>query len=213
MKINSNNLSMIKFKRFSSVILIFIVSIMLSSSSIAQTNKKDSITDKDFRLATEKKIMPKSAVDSAAGLVLVNGEVAGTPMQVFNALNTNETEKWWKLTYAYYLKDWKADIKTGGKWSVMVEINGGTQVHEWGEYCEVDTPYKFIKTKQMDANPFVGQRQTTVTFYLAPSPYGTLVTIREEGFIGLTQAAFGTAENWEKVLTWLDAYLIEKNKK
>jgi hypothetical protein len=41
-----------------------------------------------------------------------------------------------------------------------------------------------------------------------------LVTFREEGFIGRPEAAYGNAENWEKVLGWLDNYLLlEKEKK
>ena len=173
----------------------------------------DSLARKDFRMATEKKRLPKSAVDVTSGLVLVNAEVSGTPMQVYLALTTNEVEKWWKLAGVYYLKDWKADLRVRGKWSVTVEIKNGKVVHEWGEFCEINAPNKFVKTKKMDANPFVGERETTVTFQLSTSPYGTLVTIREEGFIGLPQAAFGTAENWEKVLSWLDTYLSGINTK
>jgi hypothetical protein len=31
--------------------------------------------------------------------------------------------------------------------------------------------------------------------------------VRDEGFIGRRDAAYGNAEIWEKVLGWLDAYL------
>jgi uncharacterized protein YndB with AHSA1/START domain len=158
-------------------------------------------------------MVPKSAVDATAGLLLVNAEVSGTPMQAFLALTTNEAEKWWKLPGVYYLKDWKVDAHVGGKWSVSVEIKGGKVVHEWGEFCKMDAPNIFIKTKKMDANPLGGERKTTVSFRFDPSPFGTLVTIREEGFIGIPQAAFGTAENWEKVLGLLDTHLVEQNAK
>jgi len=167
---------------------------------------------RDFRIATEAKMIPKSAVDDTVGLVLANAEVAGSPEQAFQALTTKEIEKWWKLDNIYHLEDWKADHKTGGKWSVTVVINGGNVVHEWGEFCEINAPHKFIRTKNMDTNPFVGDRQTTVTFRFEPSKHGTLVSVREEGFVGLPNAAYGTAENWEKVLGWLDSFLINKNK-
>jgi len=39
------------------------------------------------------------------------------------------------------------------------------------------------------------------------------VTLREEAFIGRTEAAYGNAENWEKVLGWLDSYLLAQKKK
>jgi uncharacterized protein YndB with AHSA1/START domain len=164
----------------------------------------------DFRVASQSKMQPKSAVDAAAGLVIANAEVAGTPEQAFLALTSNEVEKWWKLPGTYHLEEWKSDLRVGGKWGVTVQINGGKAVHEWGEYCEIDAPHKFVKTKRMDTNPFVGERETTVTFRFEPSPNGTLVTVRDEGFIGMPKAAYGTAENWEKVLGWLDSYLGKK---
>ena len=202
------------FIRIRLIVQILTIVMFLGVTASAQNQKlTDSLTKKDFRVATEKKKVPKSAVDATSGLVLVNAEVSGTQMQAFLALTTDEVEKWWKLPGVYYLKDWKVDARVGGKWSVTVEIKGGKVVHEWGEFCKIDTPNIFIKTKKMDANPFVGERETTVTFHFDSSPFGTLVTIREEGFTGLPQAAFGTAENWEKVLGWLDNYLKEKNTK
>ncbi|PJJ76306.1 activator of Hsp90 ATPase-like protein [Thermoflavifilum aggregans] len=109
------------------------------------------------------------------------------------------------------MKDWQSNTVVGGKWSVTVMINNGNIVHEWGEYCVVNPPQIFMKTKQMNNNPFVGERQTYVTFCFIPSNFGTLITIREEGFIGLPQAAFGTAENWERVMNLLDHFLVHKN--
>jgi hypothetical protein len=93
-------------------------------------------------------MVPKSAVDATAGLLLVNAEVSGTPMQAFLALTTNEAEKWWKLPGVYYFKDWKVDAHVGGKWSVSVEIKGGKVVHEWGEFCKMDAPNIFIKPRK-----------------------------------------------------------------
>jgi hypothetical protein len=58
--------------------------------------------------------------------------------------------------------------------------------------------------------PLLGERETTTTYQLEPSPCGTLVIVREDGFIGRSHAAHGNADNWEKVLSWLDAYLCPK---
>lgn len=52
---------------------------------------------------------------------------------------------------------------------------------------------------------------TTITYYLESSTCGTLMTVREEGFIGRSKAAYGNAEIWEKVMTWLDAYLLHES--
>jgi uncharacterized protein YndB with AHSA1/START domain len=184
--------------------------VLVSTSGFADDAKMERAKKTDFRAQTESKRVPKAAVDGVAGMILAFADVAGTPEQVFHALTTNETEKWWKFPGTYHLKDWKADLRVGGRWSVTVELNDGKLVHEWGEFCELSVPNKIVMTRRMDENPFVGERETTITFRLEPSPFGTLVTVRDEGFIGRPQAAYGNAENWEKVLGWLDEYLSKK---
>jgi uncharacterized protein YndB with AHSA1/START domain len=164
----------------------------------------------DFRSAVESKKAPKAAVDGVAGMILAIAEVSGTPDQAFQALMTNEVEKWWTIPGVYELKDWKADLRVQGRWSVTVELNDGKQLNEWGEFCEIDVPKKVVMTRRFGANPLLGERETTLTYRFEPSPHGTLVTLREEGFIGRSEAAYGNAEHWEKVLSWLDGYLGSK---
>ena len=65
-------------------------------------------------------------------------------------------------------------------------------------------------TRTFDDHPFLEPRETTITCRLEPSPYGTLVTVRDEGFIGRSQGAYGIAEIWERVLAWLDEFLRKK---
>jgi uncharacterized protein YndB with AHSA1/START domain len=170
----------------------------------------DSKIHSDFRSATESRKAPKAVADGVAGMLLANVEVSGTPDQAFRALMTNEVEKWWTIRGVYHLKDWKADLHVQGRWSVTVELNDGKQLNEWGEFCELEVPNKIVMTRRFGANPLLGERETTTTYRLEPSPRGTLVTVREEGFIGRSEAAYGNAENWEKVLGWLDGYLNPK---
>jgi uncharacterized protein YndB with AHSA1/START domain len=170
----------------------------------------ESKTDADFRSRTASKKPPKVAVDAVAGLVLANAEVSGTPDQAFRAITTSEVEQWWTIPEVYHLKDWKADLRPRGRWSVIVELHDGQQLNEWGEFCEIDVPNKIVMTRRFGANPLLGERETTLTYRFEPSPHGTLVTIREEGFIGRSEAAYGNAENWEKVLGWLDGYLCKE---
>jgi uncharacterized protein YndB with AHSA1/START domain len=170
----------------------------------------ETTTQPDFRFASESMKPPRAAVDDAAGIIIANAEVAGTPDQVFRALMTNEVERWWTIRGVYLLKDWKADLRTQGRWSVTVELHDGKQLNEWGEICEVDAPSKVMLTRRFGANPLLGERETTLTFRFEPTPRGTFVTVREEGFVGRPAAAFGNAENWEKVLSWLDDYLSRK---
>jgi len=171
----------------------------------------ESKTQADFRSATESKRGPKAVADGVAGMLLALAEVSGTPDQVFRALMTNEIERWWRIPGVYHLKDWRADLCVQGRWSVTVELHDGKQLNEWGEFCEVGVPNKIVMTRRFGANPLLRERETTLTYRLEPSPHGTLVTVREEGFIGRSEAAYGNAENWEKVLGWLDAYTTTAN--
>ena len=62
-------------------------------------------------------------------------------------------------------------------------------------------------TRHFAADPQIGERETTLACRFEPSPSKTLITLREDGFLGRPRAAYGAAENWEKVLGWLAAYL------
>jgi hypothetical protein len=48
-------------------------------------------------------------------------------------------------------------------------------------------------------------RETTITYRFDPLATGTRVTVRDEGFVGRSEAAFGNAEHWECVLDGLEA--------
>ena len=183
----------------------------LSGLAVAEKTTMKTENKPDFREASVAKMAPKSAVDPTAGVIIAMGDVAGSPDRVYRALITNELMEWWKLDGIYYTKDWKADPSVRGPWSVTVILADGKQVHEWGEFCELNEPNKIVMTRRFAGHPSLGDRETTVTYHLLPSPNGTRVTIREEGFIGRADSAYGNAENWEKVLGLLDAYL-SKNK-
>ena len=167
----------------------------------------ESTTKADFRSASESKKAPKAVADGVAGMILATAEVSGTPDQAFRALTTDEILKWWRFPGTYHQKDWKADLRIRGAWSVTVELEAGGEVHAEGEFCEIDFPRKLVMTRKFDGHPFQGTRETTITYRFEPSPHGTLVTVRDEGFIGRSEAAYGNAEIWEKVLGWLDVYL------
>jgi uncharacterized protein YndB with AHSA1/START domain len=193
--------------------VIFLIASLFAFSGLAAEDKTTINTESkpDFRAASAAKMAPKAAVDPTIGVIIAMGDVAGTPERVYRALITNELIEWWKLDGVYYTKDYKADASIRGPWSVTVILADGKQVHEWGEFCELNEPNKIVMTRRFAGHPTIGDRETTLTYNLLPSQFGTRVTIREEGFIGRADSAYGNAENWEKVLTMLDAYL-SKNK-
>jgi uncharacterized protein YndB with AHSA1/START domain len=170
----------------------------------------ESVTKPDFRAPTAAKRQPRAVADGPGGRIIAVADVAGTPERVFRALTTSEIELWWTFPGVYRQKDWKADLRVCGPWSVCVELKEGGLVHAGGEFCEIDAPHKLVMTRTFDKHPLMGPRETTITYHFEPSPHGTLVTVRDDGFIGRSQAAHGNAEIWEKVLGWLDTYLSSK---
>lgn len=65
-------------------------------------------------------------------------------------------------------------------------------------------------TRKFEKHPLQGARETTITYRLEPVPDGTRLTMREEGYIGRSEAAYGNAEHWERVLGWLAAYFSQE---
>lgn len=169
----------------------------------------DSSSATDFRAPPLAKRLPRAVADGKRGVITAIADVGGTPERAFNALTTNEVESWWTMPGVYRQKDWKADLRVRGAWSVAVEMVDGGTMRAAGEFCALDFPNEIVMTRTFldGAHPFLGPRETTITYTLEPSPHGTLVTVRDEGFIGRRDAAYGNAEIWEKVLAWLDGYL------
>jgi uncharacterized protein YndB with AHSA1/START domain len=158
------------------------------------------------RMTSAAKRPPKAVADGAVGMVLANVEVAAPPERAFAALLSNEVEVWRQLPGAFRLKGWQAELRPQGPWSVTVEFRDGRRFDEWGEICAVAAPTSVVMTRH-SANPLVGDRQTTLAYRFEPSPHGTLITLREEGFLGRPQAAHAAADAWEMTLGWLEAHL------
>jgi uncharacterized protein YndB with AHSA1/START domain len=120
---------------------------------------------------------------------------------------TSEVERWWTLPGVYRLKDWRADLRPQGAWSVCVAFCDSRSFDEWGEICAVEAPSRVVLTRHFAADPLISERETTLACRFESSPRGALITLREDGFLGRPQAVHVAAENWEKILGWLDAHL------
>ena len=93
-------------------------------------------------------------------------------------------------------------LPTASTWSAPRAVADGGS----GEFAEIDAPRKLVMTRRLDQHPLLGSRETTLTYRLDPVASGTRVTVREEGFVGRSEAAYGNAEPWERVPGWLAAY-------
>lgn len=165
------------------------------------------VAEPDFRAPTRSQRDPRALVDTAAGSILAVAELAATPERVFQALTTREVEDWWRLPGLYRQKDWQADLRVPGDWSVTVELEAGGEVHAWGEFCVIDPHRRLVMTRRFDAHPYLGPRETTLHYCFDVTGSGTRLTVRDEGFLGRLDAAFGNAEIWEKILGLLQDWV------
>jgi uncharacterized protein YndB with AHSA1/START domain len=162
----------------------------------------------DFRMPTSSKwSAPRAVADGGGGTIIATAEVATSPERVFRAFTTNEVERWWGHADFYRQTDWKADLRVCGQWSVAVVFADGSTNGGSGEFAEIDAPRKLVMTRKFEKHPLLGTRETTITYRFETIATGTRVTVRDEGFVGRSEAAYGNAEHWERVLGWLDAYL------
>jgi uncharacterized protein YndB with AHSA1/START domain len=161
----------------------------------------------DFRKQAAGKRAPRAAVDAASGLIIATADIDALPKRVFDLFTTAEIQRWWGHPDFYHQEDFKAELRVCGPWSVATHLTNGGIVQAWGEFAEIDAPGKLVMTRRFDKHPLLGERETTITYRFDPIPNATRVTVRDEGFIGRREAAYGNADVWEKVLGWLDAYV------
>jgi uncharacterized protein YndB with AHSA1/START domain len=140
--------------------------------------------------------------------ILAALELAGTPERVFQALTTNEAERWWGSAETYRITDWKADLRVGGRWTLNVRLPDGTICPASGEYLEIEAPRKIVQTRRYEWDfPELGRRDTTVVYRLDRMPSGTRLTVRHDGFCGLKASADQHVLGWERFLGFLADYL------
>ncbi|MBA1143601.1 SRPBCC domain-containing protein [Mesorhizobium sp. CCANP35] len=140
--------------------------------------------------------------------VMASAEIAAPPERVFNALITDEVERWWGSAESYRMVDWTADLRIGGRWQVVAWTIAGEDHPAGGEFLEIQAPRRIVQTRAYDwDHPTLGRRRTTVAYLLEPIAGGTRLTICHGGFGGLGEAAAEHAEDWGRVLGWLQAYV------
>lgn len=162
----------------------------------------------DFRLPSASKWRaPRAVVDAGGGTLIATAEVDATPERLFALFTTNDVEQWWGHPEYYRWSDFQADVRVAGQWSVTVRFTDGSTNRGFGEFAEIDEPRKLVMTREFEKHPLLGSRETTITYRFDRLESGTRITVREDGYIGRSEAAFGNAEHWERVLGWLDAYI------
>jgi len=149
---------------------------------------------------------PRAVTDGET--ILATGEVTAAPDRVFRALTTEEVERWWGSADTYRVTDWKAELRVGSPWSLVVRLPDGSALPASGRFLVIDYPRKIVRTQRYDWDcPGIGRRDTTITYRLDPSTKGTRVTVRHDGFAGFREPADHHRMGWERFLGFLAAYL------
>jgi hypothetical protein len=84
-----------------------------------ETNTTDAAAAPGKHLTTQLKNSSARAVTDG-DTILGGVDVKTTPERAFRALNTEELERWWGSPDTYRMTEWKADLRVGGRWSVLV---------------------------------------------------------------------------------------------
>ena len=58
---------------------------------------------------------PRAVTDG--DMILASAEIDASPERVFQALTSTETETWWGAPDTYLIRDWRADLQVGGRYS------------------------------------------------------------------------------------------------
>jgi len=158
-------------------------------------------------MTNQKNVALRAVADRELGMILAIADISAAPERVFNALVTEEVEKWWGEPGVYTVSNWQADLREGGRWRLDVVRPDGVALPASGEFLTIERPNKIVITRRYDWDfPVLGRRDTVVTYLIDPIEKGTKLTVRHEGFGEAIAAAYEHADGWERYLGWLVEY-------
>ena len=146
----------------------------------------------------------RAVADVSNGILLASVEIAASPERVFRALTSDDITRWWGSDDTYRTTNWTGDVRVGGAWVAEgIGRDGPFSVH--GEFLEVEPFHKIVQTWRA---AWDGDHLTTITYRIEPITGGTRVTVRHEGFADRIESCRGHGDGWERVLAWLQTYLM-----
>jgi uncharacterized protein YndB with AHSA1/START domain len=77
----------------------------------------------DYRLPTAARwAVPRAVADAGGGTIIAVAEIPAPPERVYQALTTDEVERWWGHPDYYCQTAWKSDLRVCGQWSVRRSV-------------------------------------------------------------------------------------------
>ena len=151
--------------------------------------------------------MATVAITPDQDVVLAEIQISAPPDRVFQAItDPRQLLQWWGQKGMYRTTTFEAVLRVNGKWMSAGVSETGDSFQVSGEYIEVDPPRLLVYTWRAT---WTGALETTVRWELEPCAGGTRVKIQHTGFAGNVAAANSHGQGWERVLSWIQAF-IEK---
>ena len=150
--------------------------------------------------------MATNAVTPDQDAIALEVVIAAPPDRVFQAI-TDPTQllRWWGQQGMYHGTKWCTDVRPGGQWRCEgVSDSDGTAYNVSGEYLDVDPPRLLVHTWIAS---WSGSLKTVVRWELEPAAGGTLIRLQHSGFTGAPESAKGHYEGWQRVLSWMQAFV------
>lgn len=121
---------------------------------------------------------------------------------------TKKVEWWWGSDDYYWISNYEADLRVGGRWNLNVQLPDGSKLPASGQFLHLDSPHKAVFTRCDDFNHLtLDRRETVVTYKLEVVAEATRVTVRHDGFEGARSAAEEHTGGWVRFLGWFSQYL------
>jgi uncharacterized protein YndB with AHSA1/START domain len=138
------------------------------------------------------------------GVVIIR-RIKAPPARIYDALTKPELMlQWWSPDAGPTLRA-EADVRPGGRFSVVFRMMDGSEHNPSGIYREVIPGKKLVFTWAWPGSP---ERESLVTFLLEPKEGGTLLTLIHEQLPD-EEARQSHAAGWSGLLDKLPAFLAE----
>lgn len=137
--------------------------------------------------------------------VTIVRRIKATPARVFAAITEPaQMLHWWGPDAGPTLRA-EADVRPGGRFSIVFRMLNGDEHNPTGTYREVIPDTKLVFTWEWPGMP---ERESLVTFMLKPTDDGTELTLRHEQLPDLA-ACESHERGWSGLLDKLPIYLGE----
>ena len=144
-------------------------------------------------------------MSSKAPSVIIVRRIKAPPARVYAAITQPEQMMQWWGPDAGPTLSVQADVRPGGRFSIVFRLLNGQEHNPTGVYLEVVPDKKLVFTWEWAGMP---ERESRVTFLLQPIAGGTELTLTHEGLPD-AEACRSHEAGWSGLLDKLPGFLAE----